>query len=102
MMLLEEVKLMPVVGRAAVVAVLVALATAPAVALDCERVKALHAEGTRASDIARELGITTPEVQACLADALESAERPRGQIGRGPLVPQLPGQDGTLPRQPNQ
>ena len=80
---------------------LLVLASAPALALDCERVQALQREGKRASEIARELGITTPDVQACLAGAVEPV--PRGaQAGRIPLVPQLSGPNEPIRREPNQ
>ncbi len=68
--------------------------------LDCARVKALHQEGKRASDIARDLGITTPEVQGCLAGEIE--ERPAGGGTGLPINRQLPAGDAAVPRPPNQ
>ena len=70
-------------------------------ALDCARVKALHQEGKRASDIARDLGITTPEVQGCLADEIEERVPAGGGTGLPPSR-QLPAGDAAIPRPPNQ
>jgi predicted transcriptional regulator len=83
--------------RSVVGAVLVTLVAAPAVALDCARVKTLHEEGKRASEIARELGITTPDVQACLADQVEEPA-PTG-VRHAPLG--FPSGVDELPREPN-
>ena len=69
--------------------------------LDCARVKSLHDEGKRASDIARELGITTPEVQGCLAGEIEERVPAGGGTGL-PLSRQLPAGDAPVPRPPNQ
>jgi hypothetical protein len=81
---------------------LVLVSASLAHALDCERVRSLHAENRRASDIARELGITTPDVQACLADDEEGTAPPREQASKLPLAPQLPAGDAPIPRPPNQ
>ncbi len=86
----------------AVVGGLFLLASTRAEALDCERVKALQAQGKRPADIARELGITTPDVQACLAGAVEkpvTATQP-GRVGLGSQLPG--GSDIPVPRGPNQ
>ena len=81
---------------------LVVLASTPSVALDCERVKTLQAQGKRPVDIARELGITTPDVQACLAGAVEKPAAP-SQAGRVGLGSRLSGDaDMPVPRGPNQ
>ena len=80
------------------------LAQAPAaMALDCARVKALSAEGTRASDIARQLGMTTPDVQSCLAGETEETPSPGVRQPRHSLInPTLPSSDSPIPRPPNQ
>jgi len=68
-------------------------------ALDCARVKELTAQGSSPADVARTLGITTPEVQACLADAVEQPvmANPAGKL---PLSPQRPAGDGMIRRAP--
>ena len=76
------------------------LTTMPAIAgLDCERVRALSHKGERASEIARTLGITTPDVQACLAGAVD--EPPANQANRLPLAPQVPANDAPIRRGPD-
>lgn len=74
-----------------------------ALALDCARVKALHAENKKPSEIARELGITTPDVQACLADeqpaaATDSRNRSRS-LSSGATIPAV---GSGVHREPNQ
>jgi hypothetical protein len=79
-----------------------ALATiaVPALALDCARVQELAKGGARASDIARTLGITTPDVQACLAGEIE--EKPvANAAGKLPLAPQVPQGDAPIRRAPD-
>ena len=77
------------------------LASAPAWAgLDCARVRELSQNGSRASDIARTLGITTPDVQACLAGAVEEPP-PANPSTRLPLAPQVPQGDGPIRRGPD-
>jgi hypothetical protein len=72
-------------------------------ALDCARIKALQAEGKRASDIAHQLGITTPDVQSCLAGELDDAPAPRAQQpAAAPIAPTLPSSDSPIPRPPGQ
>jgi len=73
--------------------------SAPALALDCARVKELSGRGSSPADVARTLGITTPEVQACLADAVEQPvmANPAGKL---PLSPQRPAGDGMIRRAP--
>lgn len=68
-------------------------------ALDCARVKELTAQGSSPADVARTLGITTPDVQACLADAVEQPvmANPAGKL---PLSPQRPAGDGMIRRAP--
>jgi len=74
-----------------------------ATALDCARVKAMNAEGKRASDIARTLGITTPDVQSCLAGEVQETPAPRAKQPSGSLIaPTLPSSDSPLPRPPGQ
>ena len=85
------------------VPVLVLASVAAASALDCQRVKALNAEGKRASDIARALGITTPDVQSCLAGELDdmprtNTQRPDTQTN----APTLPSSDSPIPKPPGQ
>jgi len=88
---------------AAAIALLLLAPAHPALALDCARVKSMNAEGTRASDIARQLGITTPDVQSCLAGELEATPRPGvQQPARSLINPTLPSSDSPLPRPPNQ
>lgn len=67
--------------------------------LDCARVKELTAQGSSPADVARTLGITTPDVQACLADAVEQPvmANPAGKL---PLSPQRPAGDGMIRRAP--
>ncbi len=69
-------------------------------ALDCARVKELTAQGSSPAEVARTLGITTPDVQACLADAVEEPvmANPAGKL---PLTPQRPVVDsGPVRRAP--
>ena len=65
-------------------------------ALDCGRVKELTAQGSSPAEVARTLGMTTPDVQACLADAVEEPvmANPAGKL---PLAPQRPIGDGDGP-----
>ncbi len=72
----------------------VVLVSTPAMAgLDCARVKEMKQQGTSAVDIARTLGLTTPDVQACLADVVEEPQmaNPPSKL---PLAPQRPVADG--------
>ncbi len=73
-----------------------------ALALDCARVKVLKSEGNRASDIARQLAITTPEVQSCLADEVEETPPSARQPTRALMNPTAPSSDSSIPRPPNQ
>ena len=81
-----------------------ALATVPVTtataALDCARVKELKSQGSSAVDIARALGLTTPDVQACLADVVEEPQvaNPASKL---PLAPQRPVGDGPIRRAPD-
>lgn len=84
-----------------VVAGLLCVSVRVEAAVDCARVRALHQEGKRASDIARALGITTPDVQSCLAGEADEAVPARERTGL-PLSQQLPAGDAPLPRPPNQ
>jgi hypothetical protein len=87
----------------AVVPALLLASVCTAAALDCARVKALQAEGTRPSDIARQLGITTPDVQACLAGAVEDTPPQRRQQPVGAAIaPTIPSSDSSIPRPPGQ
>jgi hypothetical protein len=83
------------------VALVVSVNVPAQAALDCARVRALNQEGKRASDIAHELGITTPDVQSCLAGEAEDVAPTRAKTGL-PLMPQLPAGDAAVPRAPNQ
>lgn len=79
----------------------VVLRSTPALAaLDCAKVQELSKGGARASDIARTLGITTPDVQACLAGVVEEPvmAHPAGKI---PLSSQRPTVDGVIRRAPD-
>jgi hypothetical protein len=87
---------------AAVVPVLLLASVCPAAALDCARIKALSAEGTRASDIARQLGITTPDVQACLAGEVEESPPHKQQPTGASIGTTLPSSDSSIPRPPGQ
>jgi hypothetical protein len=86
-----------------VVVVLASVATAVGSAtagLDCARVKELKQQGSSAVEIARALGLTTPDVQACLADVVEEPQvaNPAGKL---PLAPQRPIGDGPIRRAPD-
>ncbi len=73
-------------------------------ALDCARVHKLHAAGKRPADIARELDLTTPEVQECIAgDEPETPAPPNVDANRLPLAPEeVPANANPVPRGPNQ
>lgn len=85
-----------------IIGVLAALASAPAATakLDCARVKELKQQGSSAVEIARALGLTTPDVQACLADEVEEPQmaNPPSKL---PLSPQRPVVDGPIRRSPD-
>ncbi len=68
--------------------------------LDCGRVKDLKQQGRSAVDIARTLGLTTPDVQACLADEVDepAMANPPSKL---PLAPQRPIADGPIRRAPD-
>jgi hypothetical protein len=88
---------------AAAVPILLLASVCTASALDCARVRTLHGEGTRASDIARQLGITTPDVQSCLAGEGDETPAPRTQQpGGSVMAPTLPSSDSSIPRPPGQ
>ena len=88
---------------AAAIAVFVLTGGSTARALDCARVRALNDEGKRASDIARQLAITTPDVQACLAGDVEETPAPRTRQPSGAIMaPTLPSSDSPIPRPPGQ
>jgi hypothetical protein len=79
----------------------IVLTSLPALAaLDCARVKELTAKGASPADVARTLGITTPDVQACLAGVVEEPvmANPAGKL---PLAPQRPVADGPIRRAPD-
>ena len=82
------------------VVVLVQMSPPVMAALDCARVRELSQGGARASDIARTLGLTTPDVQACLAGVVDEPvmAHPAGKI---PLAPQRPVVDGVIRRAPD-
>jgi hypothetical protein len=69
-------------------------------ALDCARVKEMQQQGSSPADIARALGLTTPDVQACLAGVVE--EPPMASApNKLPLAPQRPINDGPIRRAPD-
>jgi predicted transcriptional regulator len=72
-----------------------------AAGFDCERVRALEKEGKRASEIARALEITTPDVQHCLAGEMEEPSPARQEAPGLPLVPARPETDAAVPRPRN-
>ena len=78
----------------------VAMPTRTMAGLDCARVKELKQQGSSAVDIARTLGLTTPDVQACLADVVEEPQvaNPASKL---PLAPQRPVGDGPIRRAPD-
>jgi hypothetical protein len=80
--------------------VLFLLASTPVAALDCGRVKEMKQQGASPADIARSLGLTTPDVQACLADVVDepTMANPPSKL---PLAPQRPIADGPIRRAPN-
>ena len=82
------------------VVTLVLTSTPVMAALDCTRVHELSRSGARPADIARTLGITTPEVQACLAGVVEepAIANPSSKL---PLAPQRPTGDGPIRRGPD-
>ena len=90
-------RMLPVVVAPA----LVLLGACTAIALDCARVKALDADGKRASDIARQLNITTPDVQSCLAGRVDDTPK-RAAPQAIPIAPTLPSSDSPLPHPPGQ
>jgi len=78
----------------------IVITSGPALALDCARVRELSSSGTRPADIARTLGITTPDVQACLAGEIE--DKPvANAANRLPLAPQVPQGDAPIRRAPD-
>ena len=80
--------------------VLLVASTPAFAALDCARVKEMQQQGSSPADIARTLGITTPDVQACLAGAVEEREMAR-PVSKLPLAPQRPIGDGPIRRAPD-
>jgi hypothetical protein len=81
-------------------AMLLLTSTAAHAALDCAKVQELQKSGARPADIARTLGITTPDVQACLAGVVEERQmaNPPSKL---PLAPQRPSGDGPIRRSPD-
>jgi hypothetical protein len=80
--------------------VLVTNPTPTSAGLDCARVKELKQQGTSAVEIARTLGLTTPDVQACLAGVVEEPQM-ANPAGKLPLAPQRPVADGPIRRAPD-
>ncbi len=68
--------------------------------LDCARVQELKQQGSSAVEIARALGLTTPDVQACLAGVVEEPQM-ANPAGKLPLAPQRPVADGPIRRAPD-
>jgi hypothetical protein len=81
-------------------ATMLATPTPTRAGLDCARVKELKQQGTSAVEIARTLGLTTPDVQACLADVVEEPQM-ANPAGKLPLAPQRPIADGPIRRAPD-
>lgn len=80
---------------------MVLLVSAPAfAALDCARVKEMKQQGASPADIARSLGLTTPDVQACLAGVVEEPAM-ANPASKMPLAPQRPIVDGPIRRAPD-
>jgi hypothetical protein len=78
-----------------------ALAATGALAVDCTRIEKLHGEGRRPADIARELGITTPQVQECIAgEAPEDTEARPASSGL-PLATERVLDPEAVPRGPD-
>ncbi len=91
---------------AMIVVTMTFLVTGPVFAeLDCAQVQKLHDEGQRPADIARTLGVTTPEVQECMAGEkrIEPSSASAGDGIKLPLSPhEIPGNINPVPRGPNQ
>jgi hypothetical protein len=88
--------------RLATAGFMVVLGVDAADALDCARVKSMHAAGTKPSEIARELGLTTPDVQSCLANQeAQQPVRPR-PANALPLGPTVPNPQNPTRREPGQ
>lgn len=81
-------------------AVLVLAAGGASAGLDCARVKELKQQGSSAVEIARTLGLTTPDVQACLAGAVDEPQM-AAPPSKLPLAPQRPIGDGPIRRGPD-
>jgi hypothetical protein len=81
-------------------ATLVLTSTPVKAGLDCARVQQLSRSGTRPADIARTLGITTPDVQACLAGVIEDPAVVNPP-SRTSLSPRRPSDDGFIRRGPS-
>lgn len=82
------------------VLVLVFTAGSAYAGLDCARVKELKQQGSSAVEIARTLGLTTPDVQACLAGAVDEPQM-AAPPSKLPLAPQRPIGDGPIRRGPD-
>ena len=80
-------------------AALLTVAGSALAGLDCAKVRAMNANGTKASEIAMALGLTTPDVQACLAGVVE--EPVVNQASKLPLAPQVPAGDAPIRRGPD-
>jgi hypothetical protein len=77
------------------------LTSAPALAaLDCAKVEELKKSGQSPVEIARTLGLTTPDVQACLAGVVEEPTMANAP-SKLPLAPQRPSGDGPIRRSPD-
>ena len=91
-----EAHLLVTIGVAATIALVV---PATAWSLDCARVQKLTDGGMRPAEVARELGITTPDVQACLAGVVEVPQPGERRPQRVPF--NIPGSADELRRPPN-
>ncbi|MEB2284481.1 MAG: hypothetical protein OZ922_07380 [Myxococcales bacterium] len=80
-------------------AVLVLAAAEVGAGLDCARVKEMKQQGASAVEIARALGLTTPDVQACLAGVVDEPQM-ANPAGKLPLAPQRPISDDPIRRGP--
>ena len=82
------------------VVTLVLTSTPVKAGLDCARVRQLSQSGSRPADIARTLGITTPDVQACLAGVVEDPAMVNPP-NKTSLSSRRPADDGLIRRGPS-
>ena len=94
-----RMKATPLVRLGAMTAAIVLGASSVGWALDCARVRQLIDDGQRPADVARELGITTPDVQACLAGVVDVPEPGEHRPQRVPFS--VPGSADELRHPPH-